>query len=491
MKLTNSTWTLTIMVLLGFMATSCKSGSEGGGGVAPAPTSGPVPAPAPADEELEAEVPALSITPDFEQATAFNNGLVFATASMAMNRQSPAAVLLDDGKVLVTGGKFSSALFGTHYYAHSEIYSPGNENEFESGSFRAAAHPMNSARMNHSMVKLNNGDVLVVGGTTGHGQIGSAEYFDSVNETWTSIEGECATTLSGALTVTLLQDGRVLALGGHSKNADIYDPNDGAFGCFAPTGELSISRGYANAVLLDDGRVLVVGGYSGLVAEIYDPTTEMFSNVADPLDTSRHGSTVTKVLTGKVLISGGDSVGNYTQSALLFDPSTDTFSATGSPAFGRAYANAQLLTAGPQAGNVVLVGGFENGGSSDGTKRIEVYNPTTESFIETATQSKYYRAYFAMVVLADGARVLNLGGYRTGVNMTEIFSTKIAGSNYFHIEGGTAPYTLSVTQGDARVSAANGAQVMLDSEVGSQSITVQVTDADGTVANSEFEVVAE
>ena len=66
-------------------------------------------------------------------------------------------------------------------------------------------------------------------------------------------------------TATLLEDGRVLVIGGggegyaSSTSADLYDP---ATGKFSRTGSMKTGRWLHTATLLQDGRVLILGGRS-------------------------------------------------------------------------------------------------------------------------------------------------------------------------------------------------------------------------------------
>src|SRR5262249_2843464 len=157
---------------------------------------------------------------------------------------------------------------------------------------------------------------------------------------------------------TLLQDGRVLIVGGyyttittsvtgttyHStilKNAEIYDPIGRTFSL---TGDMAQPRAYHQAVLLPNGRVLVVGGGS---AEVYDPVSGKFTGAGSSL-----GTTATLLKNGKLLITGGlDTLQKTVANAELYDPSTGKFSLTGPYAAtgnnsGLAYPIATLLANG-------------------------------------------------------------------------------------------------------------------------------------------------
>src|SRR5579863_1353750 len=93
-------------------------------------------------------------------------------------RGGASAVLLQDGRILVTGGNDGSN-------------APTNTAEFfgANGSFSLAA-PMNVPRSGHVSVILQDGRVLVAGGNTSNGAAtNSAEIYDPVASTWTNVTG--------------------------------------------------------------------------------------------------------------------------------------------------------------------------------------------------------------------------------------------------------------------------------------------------------------
>src|SRR5690242_8445895 len=81
--------------------------------------------------------------------------------TLAEARSGSAAAVLQDGRVLFTGGTGSSGPLAT-----AELFNTD-------GSVTSAA-PMQDSRANHTATVLNDGRVLVAGGTTGAGGITNA-----------------------------------------------------------------------------------------------------------------------------------------------------------------------------------------------------------------------------------------------------------------------------------------------------------------------------
>ena len=110
-------------------------------------------------------------------------------------------------------------------------------------------------------------------------------------------------------TATLLPNGIVLVVGGHSPvgnylaSTELYDPSTGAFTSAAAM--LTGHTGHAVA-LLADGKVLITGGIGGAntSAELYDPTTGAFAPTGDMLG-GRYDHAALVLPDGKVLVTGG------------------------------------------------------------------------------------------------------------------------------------------------------------------------------------------
>jgi len=222
------------------------------------------------------------------------------------------ATLLVDGRVLLAGGgNRCGAVFSS-----AALFDPATGAWSTTGS-------MTTGREWHSAVRLSDGRVLVAGGegVSPFPTLSSAEIYDPASGTW-SPTGSMATTRCGcsAEFLTLLADGRVLAAAGFSGMAnnvvpngpstEIYDPSTGVW---TASGSMSVGRAGGTLSLLNDGRVLAVGGYDGTTthssAELWDPSTGTWSSTAS-LATARSAHVSRVLADGNVLVVGGtDSAG--------------------------------------------------------------------------------------------------------------------------------------------------------------------------------------
>src|ERR1700722_1144811 len=93
---------------------------------------------------------------------------------------------------------------------------------------------------------------------------------------------------------------------------------------------------------------------------------------------ARFGHTATLLQNGKVLIAGGGTIDETLASAELYDPSTNTWTTTGSLSTAREYHTATLL----DSGKVLVVDG------SDGPttlKSAEIYDPVSGTWSAAGT----------------------------------------------------------------------------------------------------------
>jgi hypothetical protein len=297
------------------------------------------------------------------------------TGSMTTSRSRPTATLLANGTVLIAGG-FGSGTSQLPRLSSAELYDPG------SGTFTATGS-MAVGRVLHTATLLDDGRVLIAGGTDASGGGGAAtataELYDPSTGTFT-LTGSMASERAHH-TATVLASRKVLIVGGwngHAADAaddppwdplfaELFDPSSGS--CTA-SGSMSTTRIGSSAIRLANGKVLVLGGVPSLqnvhqqppdpqYAEIYDPAAGTFSSAGN-FTLSRSGYTATLLTNGTVLIAGGEQPGVAMTSADLLDPATGTLSTTGGLVIARTGATSTLLN----DGRVLVTGGTDSSGKA-------------------------------------------------------------------------------------------------------------------------------
>ncbi|HSH58195.1 MAG TPA: kelch repeat-containing protein, partial [Acidimicrobiales bacterium] len=160
-------------------------------------------------------------------------------------------------------------------------------------------------------------------------------------------------------------------------------------GAWRPTTPMGTPRFTAPAVVLENGKVLVVGGtQDGGASELYDPDTATWSATGPMVTAPRYDHTAT-LLTGagcanrcgKVLVAGGTSGSGAFDSAELYDPATNTWSATGSMSTARIQFTATQLA----DGRVLAAGGDGPGGNQAVEASAELYDPATGTWSPTGS----------------------------------------------------------------------------------------------------------
>jgi len=290
---------------------------------------------------------------------------------------------------------------------------------------------MVTARWGHTATLLPNGKILIVGGRDSSGNyLASAELYDPTTQTF-SATGSLVTGRADH-TATLLPDGTVLIVGGLIEtqsytfeslgDAQIYNP---ATGTFAYASQMNEGHYNHTATLLDNGEVLIAGGnYFPLSggstpadSELYDPSTHTFT-VTGSMVTPRENHTATVLNDGTVLIVGGDiEDGSVPPAAEIYDPTTGTFTATGSLNVASEYHTATLLP----SGQVLVAGGYCPSCTSYVLARTELYDPVAKTFA-LSTSLAVAREDQTATMLNNGT-VLVVGGL-TASNYTgtaEIF----------------------------------------------------------------------
>jgi hypothetical protein len=269
-------------------------------------------------------------------------------------------VLLHDGRVLLPGGHtIREAIRG------AEIYDPATGKWSDAG--------MLSAARDTKAILLADGRVLAAGGidwSIGEGKAYDlAELYDPKTGQWTATGSLCNARYAHQM--VLLDDGRVLAVGGYQdgdvllSTAELYDPKAGTWQL---TGELPSTRVAFGLVKLKDGRVLLAGGFSGRTwkergnvasTALYDPTTGRW-NETSPMKEKRAGLSVIELPDGRVLVTGGWAQTQMEfKSGELFDPHTNTWQPAAPMIVPRRNHRSALLP----DGSVLVIGGSSGFGS--------------------------------------------------------------------------------------------------------------------------------
>lgn len=291
--------------------------------------------------------------------------------AMAAPRIDHTATRLADGRVLVVGGRGSAANPDTwRPLASAELFDPST------GAWSPAGD-MHSRRAEHAAALLPDGDVLVMGGTTGDDEVwATVERYDPETDTWTWIGA--MNKARARHTATTLDDGRVLVAGGYVPGnvAELFDP---ATGDWRYTGGRATGLpDWSTATRLTDGRVLITDENA---AALYDPVPESWTGGYSGLQRARHAAAL--MGDGRVLISGGyDNTANYPyelgylDSAILFDPTTGQWATAGTMSAYRTAHTATTLLDGS-----VLVAGGEAFGPIDSAELYEPFHPTHTVFV--------------------------------------------------------------------------------------------------------------
>ena len=92
---------------------------------------------------------------------------------------------------------------------------------------------------------------------------------------------------------------------------------------------LHTAREGAVAATLVNGDVLIAGGFNGTsllnTAELFDPGSQRFTALSGTMATPRDGAVAATLPNGNVLIAGGFDGTNYLQSAELYNATSGTF----------------------------------------------------------------------------------------------------------------------------------------------------------------------
>lgn len=401
-----------------------------------------------------------------------------SASSLGQARANAAAVMLSDGRILITGGDAGSGALQS-----AEI--------FGTNGSASAAGAMNVARSGHFAVVLSDGRVLVGGGnSSGGGATNSAEIYDPSSDTWTQTSP--MTQGRADATAALLQDGRVLIAGGDnsgtpSNTVEVFDPTSGDFS-FA--GTLSSPRCKHAMAILPDGRVLIVGGSDGANAlassDIFDPASGGISG-GPSLATARYAHSATTLLDGRVAVIGGTDGAHDLASAEIYDPANGGFSNAGAALVTAREGHQAFLL--PNNNDVLIVGGTTSGtavpASELFTPQISSSGVWSSSFSATGANVTARSAAVGSAMKQDGL-LLAAGGDDASGNAlasTELYAfPTIKTDQADYAPGSIVTITGSGWQPGEAVTLTLVESPLIDTHP----TMTAVADANGNISNNQF-----
>ena len=210
-------------------------------------------------------------------------------------RVAHVAALLGTGKVLIAGGGRGGMPGGYISYDTAELYNPSTR------TFSPMLARMHYDRVGAAAVRLNDGRVLIVGGKSGKVMVGmrtlagmaplnTAEIYDPEAGIFVATGNMSAPHYLA--TATMLNNGNVLVVGGYTiqgpavvgmRDAEVFLTESNVF---SQVGQTNVARLTNTATLLLDGEVLVAGGINGTSlitasVEFYSPRQHRFLMVPE------------------------------------------------------------------------------------------------------------------------------------------------------------------------------------------------------------------
>jgi hypothetical protein len=266
------------------------------------------------------------------------------SSSPDVARYDHAAVLLDDGSVLLAGG-LVPVENGTATTA------PGDE-RYISGIWSSLIRE-NDQRYDDAAVRLANGDVLIAGGIDGNGDpLDTAEIFSGTGLTWTPTAGTLQSAAYGQA-ATLMADGRVLIAGGTSPIMETYDRSTNQFtaGGSLPSGGTFNGNGSSAAVIQSAINEMPIGTGPGIATS----ASSAIQNVPYvSVKVCVHGTTQCRIVNGVILDTGSTGLRLFASKLV---GTGFSFVPTSTGQLGECFSFVSGVTWGPVAEADVYMGG--------------------------------------------------------------------------------------------------------------------------------------
>jgi len=344
-------------------------------------------------------------------------------------RDAHGATVLDDGRVLLSGGLSEDGIGNPIARDDFTLFDPQTQ------AFSAATGQLSAGRAQFKAIKLDDGRVMIIGGAD------ETETAHASCEIWNPSTGQTSGAASMSVarvvhTATKLSDGRVFVAGGASQfssadligslssllsSTEIYDP---VADSWSNGPSLQMTRAGHAASLTGDGKVLITGGIEVQVVfgapipsisndcRLYDPVTNTLQNVSDfSGDRALHAQVTLD--NGDVLITGGAQAdflaltATPLASSRVYNSASDSWTNVGDMATARGFH--QLINVG---GEVVVIGGLSSvdAATFTGTAAQEI-EKSAQTLISWASAGSTNdpRPVAISVAIEGGERILTTG----------------------------------------------------------------------------------
>lgn len=245
------------------------------------------------------------------------------TPNLGTARYDHTTTDMADGRGVVIGGWDGSTVFDS-----SELYTVGSPGSWAAGPI------MTMPRFRHKSIRLNDGRILVVGGSDLNGDpLSTCEVLNSTGTAFTAV-GSMRDARQEGHGLILLDDGKVMVAGGTDGttiagqhcSTEIFDPGTNTW---TVVGNMSCRREFAGYVKLPSGAVVAAGGVGRIASlqfssnanldtvELFNPLNRRWSRLGNLTEAKGRCFMTYIPDANNVLITGYNGVSSSTRSEYM------------------------------------------------------------------------------------------------------------------------------------------------------------------------------